>query len=231
MNRFDFNELIEKAFSMGYEYGQREFGNKENKRKRREWEIQRGIDARYDGDKLGFDDGRIVGERHAKNGHMMEYDARNVAAARALRDKENREDWDWESLNGAINARGTSEKNRFYKNPHKQRYVGKDKEFKSDDYINTINKQRVADRKNKIEEKNSKIASKFDEIIKDDETKRNLKRAGAVLGGATLIGAAAYGIKKHQDKRRAEKEERIRLEEENKALKEALGMKEEPKNK
>ena len=38
MKRFEFNELIEKAFSMGYEYAQKEFGNKENKRKRKEWE-------------------------------------------------------------------------------------------------------------------------------------------------------------------------------------------------
>lgn len=236
MNRFDFNELIEKAFSMGYECAleeleeQREFGNKENKRKRREWERQQGINARYDGNKLSFDDGRIIGKRHAESGHEMEYDARNIAAARALRYKENREDRDWDSLNGAINARGTAEKNSFYKNPHKQRYVGKNKEDRSDDYIKAINKQRIENRKNKIEE--SKIASKIDEIEKKDNgTKKNLKRAGAILGGATLIGAAAYGIKKHQDKKRAEKEERRRLEEENKALREALGMKEGLKNK
>ena len=224
MKKTEFNELIEKAFSMGYEYGQREFGNKENKRKRRAWEIEQGIHARYDSDKLGFDDGRIVGERHAKNGHMMEYDARNVAAARALRYKENREEGDWDSLNGAINARGTAEKNSFYKNPHKQRYVGKDKESRSDDYINTINKQRVANRKRDREWENEQKA--LNEIIeKNNKTKRNLRRAGAVLGAGALVGTAAYGIKKYRDNRKAEKEERRRLEEENKTLREALELK------
>jgi hypothetical protein len=35
----DLDDLLERAFSEGYEYAQREFGNKENKRKRREHEV------------------------------------------------------------------------------------------------------------------------------------------------------------------------------------------------
>ena len=44
MKRVDFNELIEKAFSMGYERAQKEFGavKRENKKKKREWEIKSG---------------------------------------------------------------------------------------------------------------------------------------------------------------------------------------------
>ena len=39
MKRIEFNELIEKAFSMGYEEAQKEFGavKRENKKKKREW--------------------------------------------------------------------------------------------------------------------------------------------------------------------------------------------------
>lgn len=39
MKKYEFDELIEKAFSIGYEMGQREFGaiKRENKKKKREW--------------------------------------------------------------------------------------------------------------------------------------------------------------------------------------------------
>ena len=43
MKRFEFNELIEKAFSMGYEEAQREFSNRENKKKKRAYELLQGI--------------------------------------------------------------------------------------------------------------------------------------------------------------------------------------------
>lgn len=46
MKKTKFNELLEKAFSLGYEYSleeQKEFGNKENKRKRRNYEILKGL--------------------------------------------------------------------------------------------------------------------------------------------------------------------------------------------
>ena len=44
MKKTEFNELIEKAFSMGYEIGQKEFGavKRENKKKKRAWEIKNG---------------------------------------------------------------------------------------------------------------------------------------------------------------------------------------------
>lgn len=45
MKRTDFNELIEKAFSMGYEEAQKEFGavKRENKKKKRTYELLKGI--------------------------------------------------------------------------------------------------------------------------------------------------------------------------------------------
>lgn len=44
MKKTDFNELIEKAFSMGYEEAQKEFGivKRENKAKKRRWEAKEG---------------------------------------------------------------------------------------------------------------------------------------------------------------------------------------------
>ena len=45
MKKTEFNELIEKAFSMGYEIGQKEFGQvkRENKKKKRTYELLKGI--------------------------------------------------------------------------------------------------------------------------------------------------------------------------------------------
>ncbi len=212
---------------MGYEYAleeQKEFGNKENKKKKRAWEVRQGMDAIWN-NKLDFYDGLGIGEDHGRKEKASD-DWRNidVAAGRRARKKEEES-----GLNGIINKRGSAEKNHFYKNPEKQRYVGKDRNHRSDNYIKSINNLKLSEIK---EEKQEKARQKFKEEaksrlenIKNIRVKKNLKKAGMVAGGVALAAGAAYGIKKHHDMVRARKAERQRLEEENKGLKEQLANK------
>ena len=239
MKKFEFDELIEKAFSIGYEYAleeQKEFGNKENKRKRREWELKNG---KKDEEDLSFYEGWLAGKKAAGKTEkgdayrIMGPEASKIAAAR--KKARLNEPYCSGTLNERINDKGKAEKDILLKNKEKQVFVGNNRDKRNNNSISRINKADLSF--NRLKKKRAIEAEEAEKLdkeialyrlknIKRIRTEKNIKRGAALVGGAALIGAAAYGIKKHQDKRRAEKEERRRLEEENKALKEALEMKE-----
>ena len=247
MRNFEFDELIEKAFSMGYEYAlmeQREFGavKKENKRKKREWLKKLGREKGWNWENddnnggLHYFDGYIAGKRAADKTEKgkswkIDFDGDDVSAGRLLR---KRNEDDSSSLNNRINRKGSQELNQ----KGKQRFVGKNSEKRDQGAIDRINRRSIENRKwdakmardKSIQEEQENAEKIFEakrrlENIKDIRKKKNIKKAAAILGTGALVGTAAYGIKKYRDNRKAEKEERRRLEEENKALKEALELK------
>ena len=132
MKKFEFDELIEKAFSIGYEYAlmeQREFGavKRENKKKKREWEKSLGRDAKVDNNSgLNYLNGYIAGKRAAdktKKGESwrLDFDGDDVSAGRLLRKNEN-DNYISQSLNDRINRKGEAEKIYFQK-MKKNRYL------------------------------------------------------------------------------------------------------------
>ena len=220
MKRFEFNELIEKAFSMGYEIGQKEFGavKRENKRKKREWEAKEGEKV-LNGSSFVLNHRSILKKYdNIVKGNVNEsYKAKQRAATRLERLDSRIKEALYrhkyspdQNLNDLINLRGDAEMDSFYepngkhKSNRKQKYVGKkSNEDEKRFYIESLN--------------NSKLDSiKADKMIKEEIKKnhsnkgildkKNLKRAGLALAGTAAAAGIAYGAKKLYDKKKKKKE-------------------------
>ena len=215
MKKIEFNELIEKAFSMGYKYAQKEFGivKKENKKKKREWEAKEGEKVLND-PLFIFDHGhKLEKYNNIKEGNVNESKAKQRAATRLERiisrskvrgDKYSPD----QSLNDLINKRGDEEMDSFYEPNRKQKYVGKNKKKRF--YIKLLNNNKLDFIK---AEKMKKEETKKENFNKDTLTKKNLKKAGLALAGTAAVVGTAYGIKKLHDKKKKREEEQNKKEE------------------
>ena len=287
MNRFEFDELIEKAFSMGYEYAleefeeQREFARSDYegltkrqkealRQKRRDYainlnKIRNGFNKKID----DFDwDGslgsltssaEIVGggvrtkvksmtPRDGRNGSGFKKAHRGNYFGELLKQSEAASDLMRQNVEKEIKP-GTSHKGKGHENAPNRflniagktmgdlRKSERDRELRKNgrfdkwkyadgDYLNEFrNNEKLNEKLKDYKERKQAerdYAGLFDKIeakerlenIKNIRKRRNIKKAAALLGAGTAIGAAAYGIKKYRDKKRKEREEeRKRLEE------------------
>ena len=205
MKKTEFNELIEKAFSMGYEEAQKEFGivKRENKEKKRRWEAK-------EGEKVLNDPHFILDHGHKlkKYNNMKEGEAKQRAATRLeriiSRSKVRRNKYSPDqSLNDLINMRGDEEMDFYYEPNRKQKYVGKNKNKTRDLYIKLLNNSKLDSIK---ADKMIKEETKKENFNKDTSTKKNLKKAGLALAGTAAVASAVYGAKKLYDKKKKKKE-------------------------
>ena len=233
MKRIEFNELIEKAFSIGYEMGQKEFGNKENKRKRKEWEwkeadkigqklMRDGIEMTK-GDAIRAQRLKNVADTHGGVGRYIDeknipHDIYSDEVLNLITGK--KED---RSVHHKINTRSIA-KNRSGKITKKSLLKGIEQDIAISDlgdvdnvHINanryetmrTGGKRRGDFIKNNKKEENSNIK-------KDILDKKNLKKAGLALAGTAAAAGIAYGAKKLYDKRKKAREEAKKNKEQNK---------------
>ena len=217
MKKIKFNELIEKAFSIGYEYAQKEFGaiKRENKKKKREWEGKEGEKVLNDSSFVLNHGHKLEKYNNMKEGDVNESKAKQRAAMRLeriiSRSKEDLRRHKYspdQSLNDLINMRGDAEMDSFYKPNRKQKYVGKESKNKTRAfYIKSLNNSKLDSIK---VEKMIKEETKKKNFNKDTSTKKNLKKAGLALTATAAIAGTAYGAKKLYDKKKkkeAEKEQ------------------------
>ena len=138
------NEVEERAFSAGYEAAQKEFGNKENKRKRREWEIQQGggrnaystgMKSRSEGaqnllgiggSKKGFGhavDRNILTDHYNKNSYTLSEEAKKLGIDSGLLEETN-EIHNTRVNNSPSPAKSLEERLEDYKNKKQKHIVG-----------------------------------------------------------------------------------------------------------
>ena len=190
MNRFDFNELIERAFCEGYEYAleeQREFGNKENKRKKREWLEKLGEKSSKDDKdssrtqvwlkmwKRGKDPGPFRIKELEESGNVHEGRRKNFM-------NQNKDWHNVKNINQVINKR------QWWINSHSDKNTSRDEAAESYNFY---------------------LLRK----LKKEDQKRKALMGAATLGTGAAVGATAYGIKKYRDKKRKENEEQNKKEE------------------
>lgn len=223
MNKFEFVELIEKAFSMGYEYAleeQREFGivKRENKKKKRKWlerlgkeetnyngqeEVARNIKdkkfwrlvnnhplealdyfggpTREEINSVNKTDGNVNAGRH------------NVKYSRIRSGKETIND----VINERLERKGISDRDLEIFNRGKIEDI---KDAEKYDFIleKSYLKNQLKNKKNKLEE-----------LEKELEKKKNLKRAKMALIGTVAAGTGlglALTAKKLYDKKKKKKQ-------------------------
>ncbi len=213
MKKFEFNELIERAFSVGYECAQREFSNKENKEKKRAWEILQGEKRipLFNKNKTKSSIADLIYlkkvRKALKNGSTLpqrvdikvEDNDALVNLGRIGNNKSNNDiRYTASSINDVINQRANaSDKNKLdiYNKDVLKTY----KKAKEDDFYldNTHFENRLGKLKKELKQ----------ELIKKKEQRlEDLKKIGAIIGGTAIIAGTAYGIKKYRDKKKEKRE-------------------------
>ena len=223
MKKFEFDELIEKAFSIGYEYAleeQKEFGNKENKRKKRAWESSLGkkileknelLDKNSTKDHIGRLRFLKKCREAIKNGGGLSNIPKDV---KEFIDGVNDEDA-FVNL-GRLNNRDHSSDNTFVGKYSLNDVINQRSKKQANDDLDRYNKRILKDYKgiknndwylghSHLEDRINKIK----ELEEKEERLKNLKKAGIILGTGAAIAGTAYGIKRYRDKKKKEKEEQI----------------------
>ena len=208
MKRFDFNELIEKAFSMGYEMGQKEFGavKRENKKKKREWEIK-------DGD-LSYYGARKVAERKFAPKNRKGYIPTNKEV-----DSISDEDVKIHNSRGRIKYGGNNEE-IIYRGRNINNIIdAKDKKLKTDGR-QKLKEYMDGGKRSLREYKEDGLLSIINDpnsiFRRNKSTKSLKKKAGLALAGTAAAAGIAYGAKKLYDKRKKAREEAKKNKEQNK---------------
>ena len=206
MKKFEFNELIEKAFSMGYEYAQKEFGavKRENKKKKREWEIKSG--------NLSKSDAREVAERKfnpnpkSKKFYLptsQEIESindediriRNGRGKRIRRGNDNY--YKDKDINNVI-----SNKARILENEGRQRL----KEY-MDDGKEDLKRYKKGGFESIIGDLEDKVTYGKSSYFRRNKETKALKKKAALIGAGILgTGVAAYAGKKAYNKYKAKKQ-------------------------
>ena len=216
--------IEERAFNEGYQAAQKEFGNKENKRKRREWELDRSATAiartknpdvaQFGGSKKGF------GIPINKEAYMDIIDA-PISAKQAAEKIGLGSDVDRktaELVNEALDINASRFNNKTYVD---QLYALKNKDRRS--FFNRATKESREEVMKKEREKRAKELEEYKkrfakteaepvaDVVKEgaEESGKNIEKGLSrfkkpALIGAGIIGTAglAYGAKKLYDKRK-----------------------------
>lgn len=182
MKRIEFNELIEKAFSMGYEEAQKEFGivKRENKKKKREWL-----------EKLGKEKGNKK-DRESNKFNIFFKLSKNNAEPEDLVEREN-------IINSGANVRSGRKFN----------YDSQYKDWGNPKNLNEVINRRenwITELSGKSKEERNENGIVYNKILlKKLKEKRNLKKAGLALAGTAAVTSAVYGAKKLYDKKKKKK--------------------------
>ena len=222
MKRIEFNELIEKAFSMGYKMGQKEFGavKRENKKKKREWLEKLGKEeTNYNGQEK-------VAQRINDKEYWRQLKKNPFEAIKYIGGPTREQINSVSKTDGNVNAGRYNIKYRRSGNETINDVINERLREKrgSDRDLEIFNKKKIKDIKDaekydfKLEKSylKNQLKNKKNKLKEELEKKENLKKAGLALAGTAAAAGIAYGAKKLYDKRKKAREEAKKNKEQNK---------------